>query len=438
MQKIEERISKESSANIPFVGRSEQLNFFANELLKPPGKDRKPILEYYGIHGIGKSRLLKEFKDHCKTESVPCIQIDVAEAKYEADPISLVTDVVHKLQEAGVSFRQKNLERISKVEREFKDAHKPKGESFFTTYDKYPRQKISIVPVWLEKLEAAKIAVTDSLKEASFDKKPLDKIVLLLDADTEPERERVCFIEDYILRPMSLLQEDGINAVTVWGASQIPWQWRRPEVRQRTYTEKLQPLRLEDVTKLGLNHKIVYSLSAGVPKAVNLLVEKMKTGTIDPRELAKIVYDKYILKEVFAKVPDGLKELLTFISVAEIFDTKMLEKIGKIRDPSIENNYKDILDIFRRSGLIYWSNGLVVDATIRKIIKSYLLLENKGLFLLVNGVAVETIDEWIKINSEPKSGEKETPEKKERQAKFEMFSKLKKQQEAYASENSLS
>src|SRR5260370_21159914 len=64
---------------------------------------RNPILDFYGVSGIGKTQLLEQIKERCQTAHLPCIWINLAE-KSSLFPNEIIDQVKGYLPKGSILF----------------------------------------------------------------------------------------------------------------------------------------------------------------------------------------------------------------------------------------------------------------------------------------------------------------------------------------------
>jgi len=280
------------------VDRKKQISQFTSSLDKLSRRKplSTPILQWHGAPGIGKSSLVRLLVGECKNLSIPFSLIDFSKLGdlnlYYEDPTLLIEKIVFD----GWKVTEDDGRSLREAIRKFRNAVKPEGQQFVVVYDRHPQQKISIVPKWLEELESlrleferlAKLKAGDSdfSEESNTQIRPL---VVFLDETEIVKKELVYWIEDYILRPLSLL----MVSLVVW-MGRKPWQWRRPEVRQRMFSEKLDvfdgieveahlktQLAAEDESEDLAKHlfKNVYGVTGGHPYADGVVINQINAWT---------------------------------------------------------------------------------------------------------------------------------------------------------------
>jgi hypothetical protein len=414
------------------VDRKKQISQFTSSLDKLGRRKplSTPILQWHGAPGIGKSSLVRLLIGECKNLSVPYSLIDFSTLGdlnlYYEDPTLLIEKIVFDGWKATENEGRSLKEAIQK----FRDAAKPEGQQFVVVYDRHPQQKISIVPKWLEELESLRIefeklaksksGAGDSSEEGNKQIRPL---VVFLDETEIVKKELVYWIEDYILRPLSLL----MVSLVVW-MGRKPWQWRRPEVRQRMFSEKLDVfdgLEVEAHLKTQLAgedeseelakqlFQNVYGVTGGHPYADGVVINQINAWTakkilITPDGLAQKqsdlfdrIFNEFIEDYAFKHLPAEQKTACELLSMVRRFDVKMLQEITKTLDSPLfrtweREQFRDLLNELKKAQFMDWNQGFVIDQSLRHLISEYYFWRRKEEYVSINETALRVNEEWLR------------------------------------------
>ncbi|TMC21014.1 MAG: ATP-binding protein [Chloroflexi bacterium] len=283
-----------------FINRSDELESIEkafNALLYKNTLLSTPIIDFFGIDGIGKTRILKEIADRCTAKNLPCIKLDEKHTQLDGGQNT------SRISRAIVRQAKKYWQQSPDILRDRKrDAH---------------TQVVETIKVLLEKTPA---------------------VVILLDAIDSSNEALV----NWIKTTLHELIEHNNLFVVLTSKQQIVFEndWL---MTRRLTPLQLKPLKRDDCTSYltsfskAIPHEtinIIFQWTRGYPSAMEVM-----TDTIVKRQLD------------VAKSED--KQLLITIIIEEIIDKKVLAHV-KPPNPSL-SWYKDhlrLLSIPRRFNLI--------------------------------------------------------------------------------------
>lgn len=385
-----------------------------------------PILQWHGGPGIGKSSLIKLLVAECKNHSILFSLIDFSalgkiEAFYD-DPTLLIEKIVFDGWKVSIDDGKPLADSI----KNFRTTMKPQEQSFVVSYDKYPQQKISIIPKWLEELEGVRVEFEKLAEKISGARDPLNEknhiqpVVILFDETEIISREFVYWIEDYVFRPMALLTV----SLIVW-TGRKPWQWRRPEVRQRVYSEKLEVFNDGDV-EIQLKNQLVpedesdslakqlfknvFNLTGGHPYANGVIINEINSWTdkemfVTPDSLAQkqpdlfeLIFKDFIENYAFKNLPSEQKIACELLGLVRRFDVKMLQEIanavGALRNKDREG-FRDLLNDLKKAQFMDWNQGFVLDQPLRHLISEYYFWRQKNDYVVIHQTALKVNRDWL-------------------------------------------
>lgn len=295
-----------------FVDRNREMQLIEDSfqtLLDQNRLLRNPILEFYGVSGIGKTLLLKQIKERCHATYLPCIWIDLAEKKGTIQS-EIIEQVKSYLQIDDVQF----------------------GESA--------------------------VSATKALLD-------LGPVVMLFDSIDEASNEQVLEIET-LLRD---LIDDEDFFVLLAGKTMVELKNERSVARKlkwyplgaldrdscEEYLDKLEQRQDRPEKPIDPDvRKLIFAWTRGYPLAMNVMIEAINTGH-DPRTetgkhllleiLKERVIDQEILKEAEGEWKDVCFTALRLFSIPRRSNTVIIEELIKKFAPRLQ----------RESSLAYFS-----------------------------------------------------------------------------------
>jgi len=270
---------------------------------------RNPILEFYGVSGIGKTLLLEQIKERCRVTHLPCIWIDLTEKK-EVFQLEVVTQVKKYLQ-------QENLQ-----------------------------------------LEQSAVSATKVLLQQG-------PVVMLFDAIDEASSEQVLEIEELL---GNLINDEQLFVVLA-SKTMVELKRERSVARKLKWhlLEALDRNSCEEyLDKLGQSQDtpakqiepdvraLIFTWTRGYPLAMNIMIEAINAGH-DPRTetgkdqilniLKERVIDQEILKDAVGALKDICYTALRLFSVPRCSNLIIMEELIKKFAPKLQ----------RESSLAYFS-----------------------------------------------------------------------------------
>lgn len=272
----------------PFTNREEELRVIRNA---------SSLLNLYGEHGIGKSRLVREAAALLKKEGHRVLQINLSEM--DAEP-------------------GRELEAtVAALESELGLAHATDKSLEFRA---------------------------GAMRAALLDLAQAGQVFLFVDA-TEARQEDMAFwnwLERNLVGPLA--SEDRIHQVFV---GQMPTPWRRAEVRlsvERYPLERLAPPHADAVAAAALRPaqletsyqqavmQVIASLAFGLPRLIERLAGWFVNTPARPAtehleaNLARDVVRPFIFDDLFCGIPDPWPDILWWASALDFFDATLLPR----------------------------------------------------------------------------------------------------------------
>ena len=397
------------------VNREKQINQF-NELLDRIHRKKvitSSVFEWYGGPGMGKSALVELLKHECYKKSITyCwinFKVELNAIEFRNDPTLLIEKIVDEWQLRDC----KNLKDAINSFRELIN----KKKSFVSEYNLYIQNKKREIsnPVWVEPLEDVKIKFVEIIERftTSFSKE-ITPLVIFFDETEILSAELVYWIEDYIINPLGRTK----HVVIVWTARQ-PWRWRKPEVRYRLRSEKLDVFGDEEVKdqlairdfKPDLVEQLfqnVHFVTGGHPFAGNVVINEINTwGDVSKdiflnqeAHLLEVIFAEFVLGYAFRGLSPEAKAAYELLALVRLFDITMLRKVlttskGILFDKWNFEQFSDLLNELKRTQLLDWDRGYVLEKSLRHLISEYYFTNDKELYKRINLAAREVYQDWL-------------------------------------------
>jgi hypothetical protein len=318
---------------------------------------RTPIIELYGVGGIGKSSLLTEVEQRCTSRRLPCIRVNI--------------------NKQVVNFSQ----QIIKQARQYSDSL-PSSD---------PHQDHSA------------LIVTRSLMQHS-------PVVLLLDAVDSASTDVLTDIE-LLLRD---LIEDEKLFVVLTSKKMLPFQSQRSIARKLTMfqLQSLDRASCEEyaTTAVHINEpairNLIFEWTRGYPAAMNVMVQAINED-IDPRQeegkrtifsrfLEQVIYQE-ILSEVSEEKRDRYRSALQLLSVPRRFNLVIMQDLIEHFAPGLRRESSLAYfglprEINETTDVLNWNlirAGFAVDTPVRNLMLLLLQFEQPEYYFQVHHALYE-------------------------------------------------
>ena len=358
------------------VNRLEQIENVRDLLDKLQEKqeetDHPVVINWYGVPGIGKSRLGFMIGLLCGQKKIPFARVDFdpeenpAAHLYAEDPVAILRGIYADLA-----------------------AHRP---------EKFPALPEAADEA--DEIDFFHQNLITELKEAPA--------VVLFDTTEKAGKRTIEWVEKFIIGPLCISG----RCVLIW-TGRFPQVWRRFEIRQRALDpEKLSSLTAEYTKEqIGPSGAWIYRLTFGHPLANEHIAEAMAAMEREPddKEKLKSLLHNFIDTFIFRGISPRLKSACRTLCVIRQFDVMFLETILVEFSQDYfteETNFMDIIGEFRSTSLAEWNTtlkGFSLDETIRRFLARYLRLTERKTFLAISKRAAEIYSEWIDLNPENRS-----------------------------------
>lgn len=319
-----------------FVNRENELNFIGGAVQALLDDNRvlhTPIIEIYGVGGMGKTALLKQVALYCDQNSLPCISIDMGHAS-----VNLEDDLITKIRE-----------------------HLPDQSSIMR------QSAVSIARVLLEKGPA--VMLFDAMDSASPEQ--LNVLQLLLQE----------------------LIDNGNLFVVLASKKSLQFLQKERSIARKLTPLSLQSLPREHCEHFLNNvnaqfetdiRNLILEWTKGYPLAMNIMTEAIKNG-LDPRnkqgqaeilaQLKKQVIYQEILKDIDPEKHAHYYSTLQLFSLPRRFSLVIMQDLIEAFLPELQRDgvlaYLSLpKDISETTNVMHWNTtraGYAVDAPVRTL-----------------------------------------------------------------------
>lgn len=296
-----------------FVDRDRELRLIDDSFQALLDKNRllrNPIVEFYGVSGIGKTLLLEQIKERCHATQLPCIWINLAEKKdlFQGEVVEQVKDYLQKdddvqLEQSAVRATKVLLERGPVV-------------MLFDAIDEVGSEQVLEIEVLLRDL------IDD------------EKLFVVLAGKTMIELKNERSVARKLQwHPLGVLDRNSCEEYL-----------DKLQLRQDAPGKQIDP----DVREL------IFTWTRGYPLAMNVMIGAINAGK-DPRteagkhQVLEIFKERIIDQEILKEVEGEWKEVcftaLRLFSVPRRSNTIIMEELIKKFAPNLQ----------RQSSLAYFS-----------------------------------------------------------------------------------
>jgi len=260
-----------------------------------------------------------------------------------------------------------------------------------------------IVPSLSDKVEAAAEALGKCLHDLGSAWVPL----LLFDAADQADDEFLDWIEEHLIYPA--IRDDAVIFIF---ASRIRLRWKKFEVRRRVESRELFPFdrpqtgeqieQLRGEEPAGETIAALWNFSFGHPLTTRVIYDALcrlnphaPLDDVETREeeLLQVVYD-LIEKHFLASVKE-LRDLIWDICVLRKFNVAHLREFAAIGEADALRLIRDLVV----STLVHWSSedgGYVFDPVVRQILARNLQMRKPEQYQEQHQAAVKMYEQWIK------------------------------------------
>ena len=382
-----------------FVNRDQEIEYVKERtsVIRHSGTAFQPVINFYGVAGIGKTMLMREIYKRMGADNILCALVDFTKHAGYSDflygRVIILEDIA-----AGISS-QVGLNSLEFEARcaEFWKAHRDKlGQ-----------------PALSERQDLVVGAFLDYVDHLLRHPRGI-VLVLLFDATENAEQAVLDWLEQEVLLP--LLRTEKVVLVI---AGRVPWRLKEFQVRRRTYQYRLRPFGRETVEQQlpdyrHLTPKII-EVTFGHPDANRRLVEKVheleqKEGPFSPEQfdahkafLVQDLVEGLIDDKVLADMPVEVRQALHLIAPLRQFDVNALRHLLThfLPDTFKERSGHYYLTMLRQmveSSVIEWDSarkGYAMDCTVRQTLAVDMQLHYPQNYSVIHEEAVGLYEDWI-------------------------------------------
>jgi hypothetical protein len=389
----------------PFADRDWELEAvdYRLRILRSGGSVFQCVVNFYGIPGIGKTRLLKEIQS--RAQGIPTAMTDLAAFRdgHRAGPEVLADQMVQLEQQTRLS--DAGFQKALKAFRAHPLPEDPYDEAAWYRF----RQK------------AKEVADAFSVYVYRHVKQPRQPVLLLFDNSEAATGETFDWLEYEVFSP--LVQTDRIMLVV---AGLSPVRWKRFEVRRRVLLRKLNPpqddklLEKQAVSweKIADN---IFRITFNYPPANRFVAEElerlglpltMDTNTFDDHRPALIqrLMTEVVEQNLLAGVDDDIRLAWRIAAPLRQFDVTILRRVLPEFEPNFEgrggNYYLLMLNRMVDTALVEWSaerKAYVLDDTLRQFLALALETRDPDLARRIHERATELYRQWLEDVPENRS-----------------------------------
>lgn len=432
VKKSQKKLSDGDGDKLLLVDRQaqiQQFNELTNNLTQQTPSQLKSLLEWHGGPGIGKTTLVALLQRECQRHNIDYTIINFKERRKklhrcEQEPDFLLAELVSQFIDQDQVPKESYHKWKNSIEA-FKIAAS-QLENPIQAYFRLSRQeRLYEQPEWLRRWRDV-IASFIELVRATTDQNDgsIQPLLFFFDETEDATPILINWIEEWIINPILRLQ----GCAVVWTARQ-PWRWKRPEVRQKLFSQQLQPFSPENVQEqlevgdIDLAQELfgrVFQITEGHPYAGNLAVQQIHQWQVDGESISadyiwdrraallQEIFEKFIEEYAFSKLTKDknkkierkLKIALRLVALVRIFDNKMLQSLLKNHggkqfvNISIEDT-QELLMRLKRTQLLVWEKGHSLDSNLRHLIRNYYLTNEPRKFKAVNKTALAMNQSWL-------------------------------------------
>lgn len=408
------------------VDRLKQREVFTDVLirLKESLPDTKNLLEWYGVPGIGKSSLIQLLIEESNEQNSPYVMIDFNQEKNILQPfvreqIFLITYIVESLEKKKTI----NSEIVKKAIIEYNSSLSIEDAS------KYQEKKLEEVRSEFDRFVNRFVMGSEG---------NIIPLVIFFDGCEKIEGKLSSWIEKNVIEPLIR----GCQCLFVW-MSRYPRFWG-PSMKFYKLSNRLTSFEEGDVRlqlreQLGLlsfhpqiAEKVatkvsqkVFTLTGGHPYA-NWVIAQQLAGWVNKNltqdsvgeeannvlfrrepEIYKQLFNTIIINHAFEVYDTKQRKALELCSLVRCVDASLLRRI--LRECTTEMDFKkssnqyfdQLIEELRKSKLLETrgDGSLSLDASLRQIIRGYLIYQDKELYIKVNQTALSFYQESFQGNN---------------------------------------
>ncbi len=386
----------------PFADRDWELEAISYRLgiLRSGGSVFQCVINFYGIPGIGKTRLLKEVQR--RAQGIPTALTDLAVFRdgHRAGP-EILADQMSQL-ERQTHLSDAGFQQALQAFRAHPIPDDPYDEAAWYRF----RQK------------AKEVADAFSVYVYRYVQQPKQPVMLLFDNSEAAAGETLDWLEYEVFSP--LVQTDRIMLVV---AGLSPVRWKRFEVRRRVLLRKLNPpqdgrlFEKPEASWAPVAPKII-QITFNYPPANDAIVAELERARITDQksfdqhrpDLIRRLMTHVVEENLLAGVDNDIRLAWRIAAPLRQFDVTTLRRVLPEFEPEFEgkggNYYLLMLNRMVDTALVEWSaerKAYVLDQTLRQFLALDLETRDPDLARRIHKRAAELYRRWLEEVPENRS-----------------------------------
>jgi hypothetical protein len=318
-----------------------------------------PIIDFFGIAGIGKTRILQEISAKCVENDLPCIKLDGSQN------ISRISSAV--LQQTN-KYRQKSSKKPTVRK---SDSHAQTVNAIKVLLQYKP------VVILLDSIDTSDVSLVNWIKITLRDLMEHNNLFIVLTS-----KQQIVFENDWFmarkLTPLQLKPLNRQDSTSYLDSLEGPISPKTREIIFR-WTRGY-PLAMEVMSKTLIEQHLDLEKSEDQQQLITLIIEE--------------VIDKKVLAHVEPSRLDWYKAHLLLLSIPRRFNLiimqELLEQFGSplISKPQSKLEYMGLpKQLNANADVLYWDMqkaGFTIDESIRNIFFVYQKIHNFSLFIKIH------------------------------------------------------
>jgi len=388
---------------IDFVDRLREISLIEDSLEDVyRGRDlRHPVLEFYGIRGIGKSALLEQLSTRCNLKYIPSALTNFANTRrWGARPeVAVLEDLAGQLRTRGCL-----LERFWSETEELEGGLEQWQQEEGAEGARYHLQRAKLTTTFVRSIEA--------LGETTC-------IALLFDTIERANPETIEWIEVDLLEKLLHLR----NCLIVL-AGRKPVKWKSFDVRQRVRSYELKAFSefdtIEYINRVSASRyndiaDLIAQVTQGYPAGNVWIVQELRRQWGEDEAIARTAFEDampelmrglvetLLLRYVLHDADRRYQDIFFYLAGVRQFDASILQVVieGFLPQYRCETGlgYVGLIqEMVEHTGLVHYDparKGYVLEATVRSILSAYNRMVQPQTYIALNRALAEKYDEWL-------------------------------------------
>ena len=320
------------------------------------GDNRVTILEFYGIRGIGKTELLRQFQNEIIDRGIPCAYVDF---NHNRNP---------KILDYKALPSQPFLDLLAQ-------------------WNLSPSLPLAKLLIEVDKNKAQELSGSDSLTDAFVNQikgqKKGNIVVLLCDDTDQLKFEHLAWFEKRLIDPLALCG----RCLIVWTGKKQKY-WQNFNVACKVHSSQLESIGLEEQYSYLLNAGIpvpilqswndrLFKLTGGYPQAIEIVINHMSKISI-PVDINLREVETDLAKEINRQVLDESFLAGSSLSIQEWTKLALLREVDPywikvvLDDPNSPRSLSDYYKLMYKFVRDQWVIDSQVIQPIKSMLRSYI------------------------------------------------------------------